>query len=1384
MFKLYCMPKNFVPSIAVFFFLITPFTINSAELDPPHDPQGCLSCHDMVAYDQPNLIPLIVHNPLNIDDWRYNIICLNCHDGGTVIQGHYHSSLATSTKYGTWTVGCTVCHNQHTQEQDRAFGTTYGKFIQRTINLNEILDNAPPTGITMPGKSGTRTVKFIAPTGPNSFADGDDVIDGICEVCHTKTSHFRNDGSLSGVGVHTGLKGTNCLQKCHPPGQGLEPDYQCLDCHDDTLNTETNITRTNVKQQFSSNSHHVQRGDGSIENTDCHQCHWEADMNGKLTAYHGATPGSPVDLVIFESNTRPADGTYNIGTTAVAYIADGSRAQLESINDHCLGCHDDNTKGVDIFGDGLYPNYYAWDEITPSARDGSSVSARYSQLDVTTWGKYTSTTNAAKKNITKAYSAHGNVQNNLGGGWSTTPLCFGPNIVQSTCPDLGGSWDAVNGQCVSITSPQCAQNFCADIDASRCSQAAGIWGASSGMCKNITQYTCTTGFCTMGTYLLADRNACIAAGGTYRYNGTQYICVNISQIDCQTTGQWIGTIGTWKTGGKYSDGFELALNTTRGGANAKKVVCFDCHNSHGSNVPGTTTSYTSTTTNGGLLKSTTDNKGGYATSYTPAAGGTPSSHNEYNPGAALCFDCHMNESGNAAALPWGYKEQFGATQPILGYYDTPFFGYGTFPSQQRYSYKSGTVIQGGHFGASSGLTTGTMGTINGLCTPCHDPHGVSPSLIPNKQYAVPLLKDTWMTSPYKEDVAPASNAQESFLAVNAGTVYHIDQNTFASNINTIVTGVDETDIQFAGLCLKCHPKDNLTDGTPGGSWKSVDRIHESVKGWGNNPKHNYTCSKCHTPHNSRLPRLMVTNCLNTDHKGRVKKNPSPVLSGTGSDRALGFVESWDPYNMDGGSGTGHFPGTGSGNGTDNGYWISYGGNYVTGSYTYTVSCHEGETGDTYDQSWNTKTQWDGSASAPPTLTLPTAVEELDTTTWTLGATVTADGGSAVTARGTVFGTSPAPIVNAEDEGGIATGVFSHLRSDLVPATKYYYRGYATNSVGIGYTPDGSLYTEPAHQPENVDISLTATGVTLTWERNSGDGTLVVLKQGTAVDFVPSDGTFTGYTANSAFGSGTQMGVGNYIVYKGDSTNAVVTGLIPNTLYHVALYEYKGAADTLGVNRGTNFNPGPTAYNFTTLNGASLTFGYTGSVQLRTIPSGATNIQFTVKGGGGGGGRYDEWNNHTNGLNGHSAVAAYDTTGDLVGGPDQDVGVSIYVGGGGQIPTGNAGAVGGWGYPSGGSGIAGDYDNPSDDAWGGAGGGGASSIYTGATRLVEAAGGTGGKSAGWYLYEECCEGGLGGPGGGTDFPATVSTTGGGAGGLRGDPPVLGGAGQVKISYTIP
>ena len=49
-------------------------------------------------------------------------------------------------------------------------------------------------------------------------------------------------------------------------------------------------------------------------------------------------------------------------------------------------------------------------------------------------------------------------------------------------------------------------------------------------------------------------------------------------------------------------------------------------------------------------------------------------------------------------------------------------------------------------------------------------------------------------------------------------------------------------------------------------WSGLDLSDNSTgSGTGQLQYHQFSCSKCHNPHASRLPRLMITNCLDTSH---------------------------------------------------------------------------------------------------------------------------------------------------------------------------------------------------------------------------------------------------------------------------------------------------------------------------------------------------------------------------------------------------------------------------------------------------------------------------------------------------------------------------------------
>jgi len=102
---------------------------------------------------------------------------------------------------------------------------------------------------------------------------------------------------------------------------------------------------------------------------------------------------------------------------------------------------------------------------------------------------------------------------------------------------------------------------------------------------------------------------------------------------------------------------------------------------------------------------------------------------------------------------------------------------------------------------------------------------------------------------------------------------------------------------------------------------------------------------------------------------------------------------------------------------------------------------------------------------------------------------------------------------------------------------------------------GTTCTQPTTQATSfTSTSITNTSMTVGWSRGNGTaGVIVLAKAGSAVNSDPVSGT--SYTANAAFGNGTQIGTGNYVVYMGTGTSVNVTGLSAGTAYFYAVYEY-------------------------------------------------------------------------------------------------------------------------------------------------------------------------------------------------------------------------------------
>lgn len=196
----------------------------------------------------------------------------------------------------------------------------------------------------------------------------------------------------------------------------------------------------------------------------------------------------------------------------------------------------------------------------------------------------------------------------------------------------------------------------------------------------------------------------------------------------------------------------------------------------------------------------------------------------------------------------------------------------------------------------------------------------------------------------------------------------------------------------------------------------------------------------------------------------------------------------------------------------------------------------------------------------PSLTTPSANSIADVFS-TLGATITSDGGSAITARGTAFNTtSPvAAIDNALAEGGTTIGAFSHSRTGLSPQTRYFYVGYATNANGTGLSSEGqfrTLSSPPTSQASAVNastvsatqIDLSITAATFPGSGATQAGYVIIYTTGT-----PSLSSTNGQAP--AAGVGTIFTTSATNLPSTPATSINVTGLTSGTTYNFLVVPY-------------------------------------------------------------------------------------------------------------------------------------------------------------------------------------------------------------------------------------
>lgn len=167
-----------------------------------------------------------------------------------------------------------------------------------------------------------------------------------------------------------------------------------------------------------------------------------------------------------------------------------------------------------------------------------------------------------------------------------------------------------------------------------------------------------------------------------------------------------------------------------------------------------------------------------------------------------------------------------------------------------------------------------------------------------------------------------------------------------------------------------------------------------------------------------------------------------------------------------------------------------------------------------------------------------------------GGKITNDGGSPVTARGICWGTSQMPtIANDKTTDGTGSGSFTSAITGLLPGATYYFRAYATNSIGTAYGNQLNKTTQAVLSTISTSTATAITSQTATSGGNiTNNGGAEVTARGVCWSTAENPTTFNSKTLDAT----------NSAVF----TSSII-GLTPGVTYFVRAYATNSAGTAYG-----------------------------------------------------------------------------------------------------------------------------------------------------------------------------------------------------------------------------
>jgi Concanavalin A-like lectin/glucanases superfamily/Secretion system C-terminal sorting domain len=180
---------------------------------------------------------------------------------------------------------------------------------------------------------------------------------------------------------------------------------------------------------------------------------------------------------------------------------------------------------------------------------------------------------------------------------------------------------------------------------------------------------------------------------------------------------------------------------------------------------------------------------------------------------------------------------------------------------------------------------------------------------------------------------------------------------------------------------------------------------------------------------------------------------------------------------------------------------------------------------------------------------------------------------------------------------------------------YHYRLTATNSAGTTNGIDSAFTTigVPSVQASNLTFSgVGRNSATLSWSDGNGSDRIVIVRADSSEDGsnTPADGA--AYTANTVFGSGSEVGTNAFVVYVGSGNTVTVTNLPGGNYITAEVYELNGLTDPVyDTSSPAESTFATTAPSYSTKPDSALYFN--GSSSYVDIQNSASATQFNLQG---------------------------------------------------------------------------------------------------------------------------------------------------------------------------